>query len=113
MDKFDFFGNIEKFMHDGDKAIRRIFIKHIKGNFLIDMKYLIIELFPEALQYYDFQMNMEKVMMGDTNAFEYDICKLIIGCHSSNTIFLPDIERVKLEKRSSRWKFSPKDVLHP
>ena len=87
-------------MRDGDKAIRRIFGKHIKGNFLVEMKYLIIRTHPEVIQYYDFQMNMEKVIAGDTAAFEYDICKMIIGCHSSNTIFLPDAERVKLEKSS-------------
>ena len=88
MDNLDFFADMDKFMREGDKTIRRIFGKYIKGSFLIEMKYLIARLFPEFLQYYDFQINMEKVMTGGNTAFEYDICRLIIGAHSSNTIFL-------------------------
>lgn len=104
MNGLDFFANMDSFMKEGDKAIRRIFGKHIKGNFLVEMKYLVVRMFPECLQYYDFQMNMEKVVTGGHVAFEYDICKMIIGCHSSNTIFLLEEERIKLEKDSDYKK---------
>ncbi len=96
----DFFATMDNFMRESDKAIRRIFGKYIKGNFLIEMKYLVVHSFPEWFQYYDLQMNMEKAVSGGNISFDYDICRLIIGCHSSNTIFLPEEERIKLEKSS-------------
>jgi len=99
----NFFTNMEKFMHESDKAFRRIFAKYIKGNFLIEMKHFIINTFPEWFKYYDLQMDMEKAISGGNISFDYDICKLIIGCHSSNTIFLSTEERIKLEK-SSEYK---------
>lgn len=97
MNELDF-ATMDNFMKEGDKTLRRIFGRYIKGNFLVEMKYLVFHTFPELIQYYDFQINMEKVMTGGHVAFEYDICKMIIGCHSSNTIFLSDEERIKLEK---------------
>ncbi len=112
MNKLDFFANMDSFMREGDKTIRRIFGKYIKGNFLIEMKYLIVYSFPELLQYYDFQINMEKVMTGGHVAFEYDICKMIIGCHSSNAIFLSEEERISLEKNSDYKKRLAHQVIN-
>lgn len=112
MNALDFFANMDSFIKEGDKTIRRIFGKYIKGNFLLEMKYLVFHTFPELIQYYDFQMNMEKVITGSYVAFEYDICKMIIGCHSSNTIFLSEDKRIKREKNSDYKKQLANQVIN-
>ena len=95
----DFFSAMEKISRENDKALRSIFGKYIKGNFLIEMKHFIMDNFPEIYNYYDMQMSMEKVVAGN-ELMDFDICRMIVGCHSSNIIFLSDDERVALEKSS-------------
>lgn len=91
------------FIEESDKALRRIFGKHIKGNFLIEMRHMIVRSFPQILQYYDLRISLDKTLTGSDTNCEFDICRLIVGCHSSNIIFLSDDERVKLE-RSDEYK---------
>ena len=59
----------------------------------------IMDNFPEIYNYYDMQMSMEKVVAGN-ELMDFDICRMIVGCNSSNIIFLSDDERVALEKSS-------------
>ena len=95
----DFFSAMEKISRENDKALRSLFGKYIKGNFLIEMKHFIMDNLPEIYNYYDMQMSMEKVVAGN-ELMDFDICRMIVGCHSSNIIFLSDDERVALEKSS-------------
>ena len=89
---------MQKFLNETNKALRKVFGKYIKGNFLIEMLYMVERSFPGIYKYYDLQVSMETVLVGSDNRLQFDMCKLIIGCHSSNIIFLPDEERVKLEQ---------------
>lgn len=107
----DFFNQMDNFMRESDKALKRIFGKYIKGSFLIEMKYLITHSFPELFQYYDLQMSMEKLVAGDTANLEIDICKLIIGCHSSNIIFLSDEQRAELQRSADYKQKLAKQVI--
>ncbi len=95
---------IKAFMKENDKTLRNIFGKYIKGNFLIDVKYLVIQMFPEINKYYNLEINMENMLLGiNVGEMEYDLCRTIVGCHSSNSIFLEESERIKLE-RSQEYK---------
>ena len=49
----DFFSAMEKISRENDKALRSIFGKYIKGNFLIEMKHFIMDNLPEIYNYYD------------------------------------------------------------
>ena len=99
MNELDFFANMDSFMREGDKTIRRIFGKHIKGNFLIEMKYRVLnELGESFLTLYDFSWSDERMVTGNGPEPEYDICKHIVGVHRSNTIFFTPEEKSKIEK---------------
>ena len=89
---------MQNFFNETNKALRKFFGKYIKGNFLIEMLYMVERSFPGIYKYYDLQVSMETVLVGSDNRLQFDMCKLIIGCHSSNIIFLSDAERVKLEQ---------------
>ncbi len=101
MNGMDFDTTMDNFLKERDKTIRRILGKFIKGNFLIEIEHRVIAQFPNLLRYYDFQMSMEKLVVGSDANYDFDICKLIVGCHGSNTIFLSDDERIKLERSSA------------
>ena len=92
----EFGKEIEK---ETNKELRNLFGKYIKGSFLIDVKYLVLQSFPDIHKYYDLQMNAKNRILG-TNAgeLEYDVCRNIVGCHSSNIIFLDETERIDLER---------------
>lgn len=92
-----FFSQLQDMMQEGDQALKRIFGRYIKGTFLIKMKYLVIQKFPDFFKYYDMRIDMVKLMVGN-ELVEFDLCRTIVGCHSSNIIFLNDTERVQLER---------------
>ena len=91
------FSQLQDMMQEGDQALKRIFGRYIKGTFLIKMKYLVIQKFPDFFKYYDMRIDMVKLMVGN-ELFEFDLCRTIVGCHSCNIIFLSDNERVALER---------------
>ena len=43
----DFFSAMEKISRENDKALRSLFGKYIKGNFLIEMKHFIMDNLPD------------------------------------------------------------------
>ena len=99
----DMFSSVEKFTREHDKMLRNIFGKYIKGTFLIEMKHTIMnkhfDVFTSA---YNFNITGEKLVKG-VELPDFDICRLIVGCHCSNTIFLSNEERIALE-RSAEYK---------
>ena len=92
-----FFSQLNDWVQEGDQALKRIFGRYIKGTFLIKMKYLVTQKFPDFIKYYDWTLSMDKLMAGN-ELVEFDLCRTIVGCHSSNIIFLNDTERVQLER---------------
>lgn len=99
----DFIKVMNKMVIEQERAIKKIFSKHIKGSFLIDMKRIIQTTYLDVYNYYRFGISPETLVTGSDNTIDFDISRAIVGCHSSNTIFLTDNERVSLE-RSSEYK---------
>ena len=96
----DNFPDIKELVKKNDKALRNIFGKYIKGNFLIEIRHMIMTSFRGLWQYYDLKISTEGVLTGSDNLLDFDVCRLIVGCHSFNTIFMSDEERVKLERNA-------------
>lgn len=89
---------MDNIVKEKDKALRRIFGNYIKGNFLIEMKHYIQRNYIDIYQYYDWDLSAEKFVAGNDNSIDFDLSRAIVGCHSSNVIFLEDSERISLEK---------------
>lgn len=83
-----------------NEALRNIFKKEIKPNFLIELKSKIIEkLGNELPKLFNLNPNYDNVISGNQDLFfEFEICKHIVGVHSSYSLFLLDDERIKNEK---------------
>lgn len=47
-----FFSQLNDWVQEGDQALKRIFGRYIKGTFLIKMKYLVTQKFPDFIKYY-------------------------------------------------------------
>ena len=101
----------DKFIRERDKSFRTIFGKQIKGNFLIEILHAITEDCPFLIKYYDCGLNMSNLVLGGGVAMDYDICRHIVGCHATNTVFLSNEEKVKLQKDSEYKKELISDVI--
>ena len=99
----NFMANMEDMVREHDKAIKRLFSGHIKGNFLIEMKRLVQTKYLDVYKYYKWDFSAETVVKGSDNTLDFDISRTIVGCHSSNIIFKDDSERVTLE-RDEKYK---------
>lgn len=104
--------NMKKFQNECDKIHKKTWGKYIKGNFLIKMKYYVLDNYQSELnKYYDFRATLEKTISNSNDNIEHDLCRMITGVHFSNTIFLPDEKRVELEKDSQYQLQLAKNVL--
>lgn len=90
----NFMSNMEDMVREHDKAIKRLFSGHIKGNFLIEMKRLVQTKYLDVYKYYSWDFSPETIVKGSDNTLDFDISRTIVGCHSSNIIFMTDSERV-------------------
>lgn len=100
------FLDIESFVRENDKALRRLFSGKIKGNFLTEMLHKIVAMLGEdILKCYDHQITNEKMISTGLEHIEYDICRHIVGTHRANLIFLQENERLERE-RSEEYKSS-------
>lgn len=100
----EFLRQVDTYRKETDKALKRIFGRYIKESFLIKMKYEILKMFPKICEYYNFQMSMENLVSGFNDRMDYDLCRTIVGCHSSNTIFMDNEERIKKEREQDYQK---------
>ena len=105
MDDFiQFQKSLNAFRKEADKSLRRIFSGKIKGNFLTEMKYKVLNLLgKDVYKYYDFSITNEKMVSTGLEMLEFDICRHIVGLHRSNLIFNIEEERLEKEK-SSEYK---------
>ena len=94
-----------------DKTLRSFFKEKIKQNFLIRMKYKVLDLLGnKADTYFTSRLAPEDFAMNEF-LIEYEICKLIVGVHRSNLIFLTDSEKVEKENSLSYCEQLAKDVI--
>ena len=94
-----------------DEALRSLFAKSIKQNFLIRIKYEVLDLLGNTINsYFSSRIAPEDFAMNDF-LIEYEICKLIVGVHRSNLLFLTDEERAERENNTSYCEQLAKDVV--
>lgn len=84
---------------------KKIFSNKIKENFLAKVLYKVEELSNELnlKELFDFKFNIFE-MIEYLDLFYYEICENIIGIHSSNNIFLNDVERKNNEQNEEYIK---------
>ncbi len=90
------YNNINQLNKDYDRALRNVFRNEIKGNFLIKIYHNVLDKISHELnKYYPINCSLESSIVGCADMFQYDICKMIVGLHKSNMIFVPETERIK------------------
>ena len=94
------FESIESHKNAYNKELKKIFVKRIKPSFLIDVKERIIkQLGEELFQYFRIEFGINAIVSGINDlSIDYDLCRIIIGCHRSNCIFISELERAELQK---------------
>lgn len=89
----------ERIQRQNNRSLKELFKDDIRGSFLIDIKYRVLNAIgPTLLSLYDFNFSEERMVTGVGPEPEYDICKHIVGVHRANTIFLTTDEKSKIEK---------------
>lgn len=97
--------NLQEIAKKSDAALKSVFSQKIRGDFLFDIKKGVLEELGwiDLLTYYDLTHSYEKMITGLGEAFEYDICRMIVGIHRSHSIFLSD-NKVRKNERSKKYK---------
>lgn len=97
--------HFKEIIEQGNNTLKHIFKDKIRGYFLIDIKNKVIEkLGLEGIwKYYDFDFSSVKMITGIRDSGEYDICRIIVGIHRANTIFLSKKE-IKDKEKNDRYK---------
>ena len=84
---------------ENNKTIRQLFKDKINGSFLIRIKSEVLnKIGPDLFNYYSMNFNNAKIVTGRDEAPEYDICRIIVGVHKHNSIFLTKEEIRNNEK---------------
>ena len=90
---------IKQMNKENDQALRKIFDSKIKQNFLIDVMHKVKnEVGLDISKYYDLSLSVENMVTGNSAAVDFDICRMIVGIHRSNCIFIDDSKRTSMEK---------------
>ena len=81
--------NVKEIEKDQNLALRNLFKNEIKPNFLIKIYNKVKEkLGNNLIKYYNLTLTLENSLSGNIDNIEYDICKMIVGIHKSNMIFV-------------------------
>lgn len=106
--------NFKDYEKDQDLALRNIFKQEIKPNFLIKIYHKVKDtLGLDLTRYYPLTLTMENTISGNSNIAEYDICKIIIGIHKSNMIFISENEeRKKINNHEYEQKLISDVITH-
>ena len=88
---------LEKSKKELNKILKSFFSGQITLNFMLDIMYSMLNLYPELGQYIQAPNDVRTVLSGRTQNLFYVLCEHIIGVHRSKTIFLSNEERSKLE----------------
>lgn len=103
---------IKNFQKNDDKALRNIFGKKIKENFLTEIKYKVLDLLSIDIgKYYNLNFSIEDSISNSKANIDYDICNHIVGLHRSNMVFLSDEEKTKKQKNLEYKNQLAREVL--
>ncbi len=108
----NFFNFLSEYNKEEDKALRRVFSGKIKGTFLIEIKTRVLRaLGNDIFKYYDFSLSKEKILTSESENINFDICRHILGLHSSHLIFLTEEERLEKERSEEYKRLLIKEVV--
>jgi len=94
-------------------SLRRIFDSKIKQSFLIEMLHRVEKTMGmDLFKYFDISFNNDLMVTGNSATIEYDICRMIVGIHRSNSIFIDDPYRTANEKDEKYKKQLIDDVIN-
>ncbi len=97
---------------ENNKTFKKLFKGKINGSFLIKIKSEVVSaLGNDLLNYYPLDFSKESALTGNTDAAEYDICKLITGTHRHYSIFLSDEDIRDLEDSSEYAELLTNEVI--
>lgn len=106
--------SLEKINKENNKLLREKFGNKIKGNFLIEILYIVLKKINfEVTHYFDMTFNYKAAILAENESVNLEICRTIIGIHRSNCIFLSDEERTKNERDPKyKQKLVDETILH-
>ena len=91
--------SLEKHNKNRNSKFKELFREEINGPFLIGIKGRVLDnLSEEVLKLYDFVFTEEKLWTGADNTVDYEICKMIIGVHHANNLFVSPEEKAERER---------------
>lgn len=117
MDDFEFWVSMHKgedeIDRDRNKVIRKIFAGKINANFLIEMLYLVKKIIgPKDLEeLFGMSLDIDQLIIGQTESPDYEICRNIVSIHRSNCAFDTDEQRWKKEQDDGYKKKLAQQVL--
>lgn len=89
---------------NNNKTLRKLFEDKINGSFLIKMKAEVLNrLGVKIFEYYPIQFDDAKIITGNDETLEYDICRIIVGIHRHYSIFLSD-EEIRSNQKSAEYQ---------
>lgn len=90
---FDLLEQPDLINKNNDKTLKNLFKDKISGSFLIKIKSKVIEKINiDFLNYYHIQFDNSGVLTGTNETPDYDICRMIVGVHRHNSVFLSQQE---------------------
>ena len=105
---------LERARKEDEKTLCHLFAGKIKANFLLSIKSKVIEIIGNDMpKYFDFNTNLAKMAMGvdDMMTMDYEICKIIVGIHRSNMVFVDDNTRRAKETNTDYCNQLVEDVI--
>ncbi len=98
------YDHIQRLVSTSDQRLKEIFAGRIRGSFLTEMSYRILETDLFRLEQ-DFNLcpTPQEILMGLTDAVHYEVCCHIVGIHRANTAFLPQ-EEIRALQRDEQYK---------
>jgi len=88
---------IEKSKKELNKALKNIFSGQITLNFMLEIMYKMMTMYPDLTSYLSVPKDMQSLLSGKMQNVFYVLCQHIVGAHRSRIIFFSDEERSKLE----------------
>jgi len=86
---------------ENSKTLKNLFKNKINGNFLIKTEREVInKIGPELLNFYQINFDRTRIMTGNDETIEYDICRIIVGIHRHHSIFLTE-QKIRDNQKSS------------
>lgn len=104
--QFDIKKFLDLVMKENLKSLKNIFSSEIKPNFLIEVFYLVIRRFSDPIDLFslfDITYNNDRLITGDFENIEYEICRNIVYLHKEDCIFISDKER-RNKENSGEYK---------